>query len=365
MKIVVQPELIERVVFEAARADERLSRRFHRAFARCYDEPDPDRRELAFRRVNEEWFERLGLRDRIAGVVNEFPHTVAHVRRVVVADAAGAKGQSAELFGETGAYSVGLKLYAGLLLRDGDFQCWARHELMHIDDMLDPAFAYDRAHRPTGASAASQNLARERYALLWAMSIDARLESRRTGDRSLTGLSSDTRSADAGTRERRRQEYQRAFGPAGQHAVGAFDELWSRFQTERPSHPQLLAMLSAATPEPRPSGRTPRPEGRGLEADSQGRPGQDIAPPPPVPGSPCPLCRFSTFDWLPHHEIARVETAIRADFPNWTPADGVCGRCGELYRSRTAAESYHRRTVDAAGPAITDPSAWPAAAAGA
>jgi hypothetical protein len=331
MKIVVQPELIERVVFEAAREDARLSRRFHRAFARCYDELDPDRRERAFRRINDEWFERLGLRERIAAIVTEFPFIRAGVERVVVADAASARGQSAELFGEPGRYSVGLKIYAGLLLRDGDFQTWARHELLHIDDMLDPAFGFDRAVRPAGDSVASRNLVRERYALLWAMSIDARLERHGT--------------AAPEIRERRRQEYRRAFGPAGERAMGAFDELWQRFQTERPSHPQLLALASAATSEPRPSGREPRPEGRGSEVNAQERLGEDFELPPPAPGSPCPLCRFSTFDWLAAGSVGGVAAAIREDFPDWTSADGVCGRCGELYRSRMAALPMRTRAA--------------------
>ena len=55
---------------------------------------------------------------------------------------------------------------------------------------------------------------------------------------------------------------------------------------------------------------------------------------PGDPGLPrpdrCPLCRFPSDDvGVPAHPIAVL---VSADYPDWLPELGLCGRCSDRYR---------------------------------
>jgi hypothetical protein len=51
---------------------------------------------------------------------------------------------------------------------------------------------------------------------------------------------------------------------------------------------------------------------------------------------PCALCGFPTADAEPDAGglPPTVRADIVADFPAWTPADGCCRQCADLYRAR-------------------------------
>ena len=55
-----------------------------------------------------------------------------------------------------------------------------------------------------------------------------------------------------------------------------------------------------------------------------------------VAGTHCSLCRFPThaFASEPANLGADVLAAIKDDFPDWTPAKGVCVQCADLYHGR-------------------------------
>jgi len=300
MILVVQPELVEQTVFGALRAVPAELAEYQRQFAKCHEAGDEQRREGAFRELHERWFNRLGYRELILGLVHEFPQVRGKVDRLVIALAPGPRAQSSELFGAPGRYTAALAVCS--LLDRGAFAYWARHEFLHIDDMLDPAFEFDRGLQAEGSTGLRRILARERYALLWAMSVDARL-SRRVG-------------IPAAIMPCRRREFARAFrvscGPA---ADEAFDRLWSSFADQRPTHPALLASAN-----------------EGLLTGTGCEEAEEHAPPPA--GSPCPICRFPTFDWASAERLREVAGLLRADFADWMPGDGICRRCAELYHAR-------------------------------
>ncbi len=52
--------------------------------------------------------------------------------------------------------------------------------------------------------------------------------------------------------------------------------------------------------------------------------------------SRCPLCGFPSarFEPRPEDLPRAVRDAIRADFPGWIEADGLCPQCADLYRAR-------------------------------
>jgi len=56
-----------------------------------------------------------------------------------------------------------------------------------------------------------------------------------------------------------------------------------------------------------------------------------------LPGSPCPLCKFPTYNWVDDPESIcdeMVIEAIQIDFPDWESKDGACDRCVEVYELR-------------------------------
>jgi hypothetical protein len=56
-----------------------------------------------------------------------------------------------------------------------------------------------------------------------------------------------------------------------------------------------------------------------------------------LPGSPCPLCKFPTYNWVDDPESIcdeMVIEAVKIDFPGWESKDGACDRCIEVYELR-------------------------------
>ncbi|HKQ46579.1 MAG TPA: hypothetical protein VJZ71_00750 [Phycisphaerae bacterium] len=305
MLLVIQPDLVERVVFEAVRGDAAQSRAYHREFARCHNEPEGEARDAVFRQFHERWFEQLGFHRRINDIVNEFRFITREVSRVVITPAGGRGGQSAELFGKPGTYSVVLTVAAATLLDDAAFAYWARHELLHIDDMLDPGFEYDVAARPSGSSLAARNLGRDRYALLWALSIDARLAQSNPTARLL--------------KTQRQREFALAWGICDSQAADeVFDHFWTKFAAGRPTHQELLAWTRATW--------------TGVAENDGASPHRRAI----LPGDPCPACKFKTFDWASASQLEQIDNVVRENLPGWRPEDGLCGRCAEVYSIETA-----------------------------
>ena len=306
MLLILEPSLVERAVFEFVRREAGLTPRYHAEFAACHVETDADARDAAFRAMHERWFERLGLRARLMDEVARFPRVRDGVARVAVADARGRGRQSVELFGRAGAYTVAVAVSPLLLLEAETFRRWIRSELLRVDDMLDPTFEFDvRLQLGDGAAGLTQRL-RDRYALLWAISVDARL--------------SESDAAPDELRRRRVDELARAFSLPLSSAQAVFAQLWSEARVQRPSHPALVARVHDGWPD----------VAAPMDASA--------CDPAPVPGAPCPLCRFPTHDWMRPADLpGAVAREIRSDFPAWRPTDGVCGRCAELYRGRVVA----------------------------
>jgi hypothetical protein len=314
--VSIEPSLLERAVFQAVRAEPATQDEYQRAFSTCYREPPGDRREQAFADLHERWFDRLGLRRRVLDRVKVFRHVDVEIRRLVVADAKSRSRASVELFGKPGGHALVIAVTPSLLLDAPAFDYWVRFELQHIDDMLDPDFAYDKDALPAGSSAVVDARTRDRFALLWAIAIDARLAALPT--------------APSGLRDRRRGELIRAFGwPDSSAADSAMDRLWPRGgRSMRPNHAALIAWASdgmpgfAETTSPQPTTATP------------------------AGGAACPLCRFPTFDWADSAALnEQTLPLIYADFPAWNSGEGLCGRCAELYRGR----HQHNSALSVAG----------------
>ena len=304
MILLVEPGLMERAVFEATRGDARLGRQYHREFSRCYGDPEGDSRDRAFRTLHEEWFSRLGFRGLLLSVIGEFEFVRTRAQRAVFSSQYKKRSEGVELFGKPGRFTAAAIVSPVLLLDKNAFLIWARHEFQHIDDMLDPAFCFDPAACPSGPTTAASNRMRDRYAVVWSASIDARLEARG--------------GAHPHARRKRNAELVRAFdlGDTAERdtVLAAF---WNKLGACRPTHGTLLEWARNGPP--------------GFASEEQQGMRTVLGA-----GAACPLCRFATYDWADSSSFSpQINVAVTADFPEWTPDEGICGQCAELYRSRS------------------------------
>ncbi len=268
------------------------ARRFHAAREKLYAILDPDARNAAFFDLHLVWFREWGLEQVLLSPVDEFPRLREVLDVLAFRRARTQRDEGAELFVNAEGERNGLvALRVERLEQTDELTHFLRHEFAHLDDMLDPAFGYSPEPLLPDANPGQQRLARERYRLLWAVSIDGRLAA--------------SARAPADSRERHWAAFDRAFSfwPVARRDE-VFDSLW---RGRQPRHAELLAL--AANP-------------RGL------------APAPgPAPGAPCPLCGFTTFAWADTSApTAATVAAIRTEFPAWTVTQGACRRCAEIYR---------------------------------
>jgi hypothetical protein len=273
-------------------------RRFQAEREKCYTVLDPDERNAAFFQVHLAWFREWRLDQTLQSFVDELPLLTKALHILAWRKARNQSDEGAELYVQSRAgVSPALpSRNAVVATRPERFErneCLGlllRHELTHLHDMVDPTFGYSPELSQLGPVTAPPRLIRERYRLLWDITIDARLS--RAGH------------AVSRTREQQEKLFHRvySFWPEDQRRA-VFDELSS---TLEPTHTRLLALAS----DPRDLAHTVGP----------------------LPGSPCPLCGFSTFEWAEVTLLSESSCAqLKAEFPHWRPEQSLCKRCAETY----------------------------------
>jgi hypothetical protein len=116
-------------------------------------------------------------------------------------------------------------------------------------------------------------------------------------------------------RERRAAEFRSLFpGLEEESAAAVMEALWSG---PPPSDPAYRRMVKGA-PELCAGLDVPF-----LASSVAGRPA------PRAGGAPCPLCRFTTFEWAEATEA--LTEAVQAEYPAWLPSHGLCSQCANRY----------------------------------
>jgi len=179
-------------------------------------------------------------------------------------------------------------------------------EFMHAKDMVDPEFDYEDAFIPGNPSV--KNLITARFRLLWNLYVDARL--------ARAGIISTM------PREARYREFDNFYRkiPEKQRR-GIFEGIW---QTEKFTHEELLSMATDLE-----SLMSKYVDDVDISEEER-----DYIH---LQGSPCPLCKFPTYNWVDDPESIcdeMVIEAIQIDFPDWENKDGGCDRCIEVYELR-------------------------------
>ena len=301
LNLFYDPRLIEEAVFHAQRDSYYVLAELQERRNRIYEIADVDERDRLFNELNRAWFDRLGLGKVIEQSLREQPLIGAHVERCVVVGATQTKEEGAELFVASddvknghGRRTLRLLIRPEALLNPDELRTFLRHELFHISDMLDPAFAYEPTLPKTEGGPTYDTLITSRYRVLWDVTINGRMVRR--------GWLPDW------TRDQQLREFRQAFPMLEEKAEEHFRRF---FDTDQPKHPELAAF--ALDPRAAAGG----PAGK------------------PALGTHCPLCRFPTHMFEPTPETlgAEVLAAIKRDFPNWKTELGLCGQCADLYRA--------------------------------
>ena len=188
-----------------------------------------------------------------------------------------------------------------------ELEAFLIHEFMHARDMMDPQFDYEDAFIPGNPS--MRNLITARFRLLWNVYVDARLA--RKGIKSVMPKEARFREFD---------NYYRKIPDKQRRAI--FEGLW---QSEQLTHEELLSM---ATDLDTLINQYIDYTDEFTEEDREYI---------HLQGSPCPLCKFPTYNWVDDPESVcdeMVIEAIKIDFPDWESKDGACDRCVEVYELR-------------------------------
>lgn len=269
-----------------------LIRRFHREREKLYEILDPDERNTAFFRLHLEWFREWGLEKRLTAPLKEFSVLPDALNILAFRKSRLKNEEGTELYvNEAGERTGVVSLQPLFLVTKTNLDAFLRHELMHLQDMVEPAFGYLPELPVSGPSLSQLRLARERYRLLWDVSIDGRLT---LGGRNTVA-----------TKEQRWTEFTSAFAFwAESRQQEVFEALWTK---PTPTHALLAELVS---------------DPRQLQTAAG-----------PRPGASCPLCGFPTFAWATPANLAEpMLSAIRSEFPHWTAEQGACARCSNIYR---------------------------------
>jgi hypothetical protein len=187
-----------------------------------------------------------------------------------------------------------------------DLDAFLIQEFMHAKDMVDPDFDYEDAFIPGNPSV--KNLITSRFRLLWNMYVDARLG--RIGVVSV--LPKEARFREFDNFYRKIPDKQRR---------GIFEGIWT---TDKFTHEELLSMATDLDTL----------MSKYVDPGEISEEERDFIH---LQGSPCPLCKFPTYNWVDDPESIcdeMVLEAIQIDFPDWESKDGGCDRCIEVYELR-------------------------------
>ena len=189
-----------------------------------------------------------------------------------------------------------------------ELEAFLIHEFMHAKDMVDPEFDYEDSYIPGNPSV--KNLITARFKLLWNIYVDSRLDRR-----DLPGIM---------TKEARYREFDNYYRKIPERQrKGIFFGVW---ETEKFSHEELLSMATDLETL----------MAKYVEYDQEFT--EEDQSYIHLPGSPCPLCKFPTYNWVDDPESIcdeMVLEAIQIDFPDWESKDGACDRCIEVYELRS------------------------------
>lgn len=313
MKLEFDPNLIEEVIFgelkaREGRGDFTLTTEYHSLTDPVYENFPLDERPAQFRKIEWDFFKKLGFLKIITEIFDEFPDFEGKVAGGVITKARNQFDEGSNLTKGPNEGIVQKRILIRLL--SDRFQeisylkKLVRHELMHATDMLSESFSY-RDER-LGCNPMEESIIKERYCIFWDIFVDSRLI--RQGRETVSD------------REGRYLEFEALYKKIPEEVKAAiFDVLW---QDENLTHDRMFEMAKDVNK---------------VVKISEGLPLKSVykAKKTPLPGAQCPLCQFRTYNWVENLDLnSYIVENIKKDFPDWEPEDSICDRCIEAYKAR-------------------------------
>ena len=311
MKLEFDPGLIEEVVFKAMKlkeesGDSAFLDEYHTFADPIYENHTPDERPAKFRKIEWDFFRKMGFYKAIEEIFLEFSEIDGLVAGGVVAKARSQFDEGSNLVKgpdlEPGKKRVVIKLLAERFHDNVFLKKLIRHELMHVVDMLTASFGYKDER--LGLNPMEESIIKERYSTIWDIYVDSRLISQ--GKETVVD------------KEGRYLEFAALYhGFPSDVNEAIFNALW---EDRTLTHDRILALAEnvnkvMAIADDLVIGKAERKK-RTL-----------------LPGAQCPLCEFRTYNWVENIEQEpHLVKAVQEEFPNWMPDDGICERCLEVYR---------------------------------
>ncbi len=292
-------KLIERTVQLELQRQADLDELYHRKADIIYEEYDGSERQQEFEKLDWSFFRRLGIPERIDAEVRKFPIIAEQLGNIVVSAAAQKTDETADLFEKDNAQHMLISISPETFIEWDIGRRYVLHELMHVVDMLDPSFRYENSR--LGRLPAEEEIVRQRFALLWQIYVDGRLEQQ--GEYPFHVL--DTYE----------QEFNRLFRriPIDQHRK-ILQKLWSgKSLTYRQligfAH-ELSHLIDWA------GGSSELIADRGAELEL---------------ANSCPICHCRMYHSvrLDEKSDSAIVNRIREEFREWCPDQGICDRCLE------------------------------------
>jgi hypothetical protein len=294
-EIQFESDFLTDVVMEVIKRDQEVYNRYHKIADQIYEKIPEEERNDAFSELHCRLAGELGFEGVLRNVLREYGGSLQNITRVMVIKVYDRREEGADLrkqMDEEGEIVVMLALRPTRFVLSGEnsqqvLLSFLRHELQHIVDMLDPDFEYHH-----GESLADlpqkENLIRDRYRLLWDITIDGRLFRR--------GKLINTQ------KEEHYEKFKSLFTRLPEKdKLDWFESLWNS------NHPKHFDLLRQAK--------------KGMEAHGTKSKRE---------GGICHLCNFPTYDWI-HKVSKKVQALIQKDFPDWKIEMSLCSRCYEVY----------------------------------
>ncbi len=300
------PSLIEEAVmcFISGKEEEIAFRDDRNAL---YDIEDSEQRETAFQNFHLSWFAKLALDTPLLESLRSYPLIISKVDRVAIVQAPAKKKEGAELFRRNNKLysddekktSILITLTPEWFSKSDKLLDYLRHELQHIEDMLNPDFKYKINSSNPKVNSVIDSLFLQRYSVLWDLTVDGRLSKKEWQ----TSLS----------KEKHFEIFQQAFQlPQGE----TFQLFEYFFDNPIPTHEELEDFAID------PFGwLQDRKNAKDVKHASKGN---------------CSLCNFISTDLLTNPELfpKEIMELIHKENPDWKLSDPVCSHCIDIYESR-------------------------------
>ncbi len=297
-KIIFDDWFIEESVFRyAVYLEQRQSSASVRDFCTeretLYNTNSGKERENAFRSFYQKWFASFGLKDIFYNVFSEFPLLNKPEVALRIKSVYSRKDESSELFRGEKFLTVLVTLQCERITQPEYLKAFLRHELMHASDMIDEKFCYDAAIGIHSVNDTEENLIRERFRILWAMYVDARIQLR-----GFTPL---------WPREKYSKDIGAAFRSWPKEEIG---RMLRQLESEQAF--KQIDLIRWST-----DARLTKNLGEG--------------------GLVCPVCGLSSYSNSDTKSAdgANVIKTIQKAYPAWRPEMGICPQCFDLCASRT------------------------------